>query len=71
MSVYIFTLMVGYVFSGVDSAQGYRARMLRGVSYPVKYIFTEPPTRRDIIRYGKIGIKSEQMLGMHQYCTDN
>lgn len=71
MSVYIFTLMVGYVFSGVDIAQGYRARMLESVSYPVKYIYTEPPTQRDMILYGKAGIRPEQMLNMHQYFTDN
>lgn len=71
MSVYIFTLMAGYVFSGVDSAQGYRARILENASYPVKFIFTELPTRRDIFRYGEIGIKPEQMLDMHRYFTDN
>ncbi len=71
MSIYIFTLMVGYIFGGGDIAQGYRARMLEGVPYSVKYIFTEPPTRRDIIRYRKVGIKPVQMLSMHQYFTDN
>ncbi len=71
MSVYIFTLMSGYVFSGVDGAQGYRAGMLADAPYPVRYIFTEPPTRRDLAFYGRAGIRTDQMLGMHQYFTDH
>ena len=71
MAVYIFDILSGYIFGGGDVAQGYRARMLEHVSYPVKYIFTELSTRYDIIRYEKIGIKQEQMLDMHQYFTDN
>lgn len=71
MSVYIFTLMVGYIFGGSDIAQGYRARMLNDVPFNVKYIFTEPPTKQDVTKYEKAGIRCEQMLCMHQYFTDN
>ncbi len=71
MSVYIFSLLAGYVFGGVDTAQGYRARIFKSIPYPVKYIFESLPRRKDITRYGNIGIESEQMLCMHQCFTGN
>ncbi|MCI9336731.1 MAG: glycosyltransferase [Lachnospiraceae bacterium] len=71
MSVYIFSLLAGFVFGGVDTAQGYRAGILENLPYPVKFIFESLPRREDIIRYKNIGIKLEQMLCMHQCFTGN
>ena len=43
MAIYVFSLLVGYAPNGVDYAQGYRARILRKLPYPVRYIFAEIP----------------------------
>lgn len=71
MAIYVFSLLVGYAPNGVDYAQGYRARMLRSLSYPVRYIFAEIPRRRDIEFYQGIGIEEEEMLSMHHYFLDH
>ena len=42
MTIYNFNLLVGYESTGVDYAQGYRARILRDLCRQ-KYIFTELP----------------------------
>ena len=39
MAVYIFSLLKGYKPNGVDYAQGYRARILRNLSCPAKYVY--------------------------------
>lgn len=71
MAVYIFNLQVGYVISGVDHAQGYRASLLKDFPHPVKYIFINAPSSRDINLYMHLGISVEQMLSMHQCFLDN
>ncbi len=71
MAVYVFNLLVGYEFSGVEHAQGYRAMILKKFMPSVKYIFTELPGRREINSFSKLGIDIEQMLSMHQSFTDN
>ena len=71
MAVYIFSLLKGYKPNGVDYAQGYRARILRKLSCPAKYVFMDLPDRENIDFYRKTGIHTEQMLGMHSYFTDN
>lgn len=71
MAVYIFSLLKGYKPNGVDYAQGYRARVLRRLSCPAKYVFIDLPDRENIDFYRKTGIHTEQMLGMHSYLTGN
>ncbi len=71
MSIYIFSLLVGYMPNGVDNAQGYRAGMLREMGYPATHIFTKLPTRRYVNRYRKAGIHVDEMLSLHQIFTDN
>lgn len=67
MSVYVFSLLAGFVFGGVDTAQGDRAGMLENGPLDVHYVFVEMPSRNDVIRYNDVGIKTEQMLSVHQY----
>ena len=71
MAVYIFSLLKGYKPNGVDYAQGYRARILRNLSCPAKYVFMDLPDRENISYYRKTGIHTEQMMGMHSYFTGN
>lgn len=52
MRVFDFTLLSGYEFSGVDGAQGFRARLLAKNNVNAKFIFTELPTIRDMELYG-------------------
>lgn len=54
MRVFDFTLLSGYEFSGVDVAQGFRARLFAKNNVNAKFIFTELPT---IIDDGQNGYK--------------
>lgn len=71
MAIYAFSLLVGYAPNGVDYAQGYRARILRKLPYPVRYIFAEIPRRKDIGFYQELGIEEEEMLSMHHFFLDH
>lgn len=57
MRVFDFTLLSGYEFSGVDVAQGFRARLFAKNNVNAKFIFTELPTIRDMELYGSQKIK--------------
>ena len=71
MSVFIFDLVVGYAPGGLEHAQGYRALALKDFSYPVKFVFTELPGRKEISLYKTLGMDVKQMLSMHRFFTDN
>ena len=71
MAVYVFNLLVGWVHNGVDTAQGYRARLLRKNGHSMWYVFTDLPGTMELSRYEKAGIDIGQMLSMYQYFTDN
>ena len=71
MVIYVFSLLVGYAPNGVDYAQGYRARILRKLPYPVRYIFAEMPRRKDIGFYQELGVEEEEMLSMHHFFLDH
>lgn len=53
MRVFDFTLLSGYEFSGVDVAQGFRARLFAKNNVNAKFIFTELPTIRDMELFAK------------------
>ena len=65
MSIYVFSLLVGYELSGVDVAIGRRSEYFRNTNTPVKYIFTELPDQYYIDRYIQCGINPEEMLSVH------
>lgn len=71
MAIYVFSLLVGYEPNGVDYAQGYRAKIFRRLSCPVRYIFVELPRRQDIDFYKKLGINEEDMFSMCHYLLDH
>lgn len=68
MRVFDFTLLSGYEFSGVDVAQGFRARLFAKNNVNAKFIFTELPTIRDMELYGSQKIKRGQI---NRYILDN
>nr|AIA90763.1 DUF1975 [uncultured Streptococcus sp.] len=41
MTVYSFNLGIGWASSGVEYAQAYRAKVLRELKQPAKFIFTD------------------------------
>ena len=65
MRVFDFTLLSGYEFSGVDVAQGFRARLFAKNNVNAKFIFTELPTIRDMELYGSQKIKRGQIMSAH------
>ena len=71
MAVYVFDLVVGYAPGGLERAQGYRASVLKDCPYPVKFVFTELPGRKEVNLFKNVGMSVKQMLSMHQYFTDN
>lgn len=71
MALYVFSLMVGYISSGVDTAQGIRSEFLRKRKEPVYYIFFDLPGEREISMYEHMGIKKQEMMSMHMFLADN
>ena len=69
MRVFDFTLLSGYEFSGVDVAQGFRARLFAKNNVNAKFIFTELPTIRDMELYGSQKIKHRQIMSAHLFMT--
>ena len=69
MRVFDFTLLSGYEFSGVDVAQGFRARLFAKNNVNAKFIFTELPTIRDMELYGSQKIKRSQIMSAHLFMT--
>ena len=71
MSIYVFSLLVGYEQNGIDNAQGIRNGYLKKTNLPIRYIFTDLPTQREINNYSIAGIAVEDMLCAPLYLTDN
>ncbi len=71
MSIFVFSLLVGYTTSGVDYALGVRSAFLRKADEHVKYILTEPPTEYYVYRYRDMGIDIKEMLSMQLFLADN
>lgn len=61
MTIYHFNLLVGYVSTGVDYAQAYRAQILRDLC-DQKFVFLDVPQYRELRYYSQIGIAEEEML---------
>jgi len=71
MALYVFSLMVGYISSGVDTAQGIRSEFLRKSGESVYYVFFDLPGQREISMYEHMGIKKQEMMSMHMFLADN
>lgn len=64
MSIYVFSLLIGYELSGVDVAQGRRSSYLCKRGIPVKHVFTSIPELKHIEHYINCGIQPEQMISL-------
>ena len=61
--IYNFNLGIGWASSGVEYAQLYRARMLRGIDAPARFIFTDMFPQENIEHYTKkMGFKDKEIL---------
>ena len=69
MRIFDFTLMNGYEFSGVDVAQGFRAKLFKKNNIDIKYCFMNLPTQRDLDLYINQGIDREQIISKEIYLT--
>jgi len=67
MAIYVFSLLTGYFFGGLEYAQGMRYKYLKKLSSPVKYVFTYLPTEGEIQRYHQVGIGIEDMMSAHYF----
>ena len=69
--IYNFNLGIGWASSGVEYAQLYRARMLRAIDEPARFIFTDMFPRENIEHYTKkMGFKDKEILWLYTYFTD-
>ena len=62
MSIYIFTLLVGYELSGVDHAIGKLHAFFKKTEAPLKYVFSEIPSNEALKRYTDMGIDWEDII---------
>lgn len=69
MRIFDFTLMNGYEFSGVDVAQGFRAKLFKKNNIDIKFIFMNLPTQRDLDLYINQGIDRDQIISKEIYLT--
>lgn len=70
MAIYDFGLLVGYRMSGVDVAQGFRAKVYANNNIPIKFLLFDVPTQRELKEYNRFGIQSSQMLIAQEVLLD-
>lgn len=69
--IYNFNLGIGWASSGVEYAQVYRAKMLRNISQPAKFVFTDMFPRDNIQHMTKnIGFLDEEIIWLYTFFTD-
>lgn len=69
--IYNFNLGIGWASSGVEYAQAYRAKMLRNISQPAKFIFTDMFPRDNIEHMTRnIGFLDEEVIWLYTFFTD-
>ncbi|KRL00996.1 glycosyl transferase [Liquorilactobacillus capillatus DSM 19910] len=62
---------IGWASSGVEYAQVYRARLLRNIKQPAKFIFTDLILNENIEHMTKnIGFTDNEIIWLYQYFTD-
>lgn len=71
MTVYSFNLGIGWANSGVEYAEAYRAKLLRNLKIPAKFIFTDLVLNENIEHLtANLGLKDEEIIWMYSYFTD-
>ncbi|MFT8493100.1 MAG: accessory Sec system glycosyltransferase GtfA, partial [Liquorilactobacillus satsumensis] len=71
MTVYNFNLGIGWASSGVEYAQAYRAKVLRKIAQPAKFVFTDLILSENIEHLTQnIGFKDDEVIWLYQFFTD-
>lgn len=69
--IYNFNLGIGWASSGVEYAQMYRAKMLRNINAPAKFIFTDMFPRENIQHMTEnIGFLDSEIMWLYTFFTD-
>ena len=69
--IYNFNLGIGWASSGVEYAQSYRAKLLREINKPARFIFTDMFPRDNLIDMTRnIGFKDEEIIWLYTFFTD-
>ena len=71
MTIYNINFGIGWASSGVEYAQSYRAKLLRGLSMPLKFVFLDFMSSENIQTLtDNIGFRDEEVIWLYQYFTD-
>ncbi|KXT74719.1 Poly(glycerol-phosphate) alpha-glucosyltransferase GftA [Streptococcus sp. DD10] len=70
MTIYTFNLLLGYESNGVDVAQVSRARMLRALRQPAKFVFTNWADPHYLDYFLSLGHRDEEILSAYLTFTD-
>lgn len=71
MTIYNINFGIGWASSGVEYAQSYRAKLLRGLNYPLKFVFLDFINAENIQTLTEnIGFKDDEVIWLYQYFTD-
>lgn len=69
--VYNFNLGIGWASSGVEYAQAYRAKLLRGIGQETKFIFTDMFPQENIQHMTEnIGFLNSEVMWLYTFFTD-
>ncbi len=69
--IYNFNLGIGWASSGVEYAQSYRAKVLRNINKPAKFIFTDMFPRDNLIDMTRnIGFEDDEIIWLYTFFTD-
>ena len=69
--IYNFNLGIGWASSGVEYAQSYRAKVLRNINTPAKFIFTDMFPRDNLIDMTRnIGFEDDEIIWLYTFFTD-
>lgn len=71
MTIYNINFGIGWASSGVEYAQSYRAKLLRGLDVSMKFVFLEFISNENIQTLTEnIGFQDDEIIWMYQYFTD-
>ena len=71
MTVYNINLGIGWASSGVEYAQAYRAKLLRQIQEPAKFIFMDMILADNIQHLTEnIGFKDHEIIWLYSHFTD-
>lgn len=71
MTIYNINFGIGWASSGVEYAQAYRAKLLRQLHYPIKFVFLDFIQSENIQTLtNNMGFKDDEVIWLYQYFTD-